>query len=263
MGQAGDLKIEKNGAVLYFKFLPWDSEFFARDSFMLLPEKSKIIPSPALATALKERLKNTFVAAKIDTANQKEVLNFLYSAGFRYIDTEVVLKYDRARRSTQKSGKQKEPASLSKVRIERLSKNQRLPYADLVSGFNFSRFHQDTQIAKEKADLVWINYLRNYRPSRVNHMFVARVNRDVAGIILANQNLSQACVVLFFVALIKEFIGRGIGTKLIQYTVSQFANQDLELLTETQINNTRAMNFYKRNNFSTVKSVRTVLHRWG
>ncbi|NQS99807.1 MAG: hypothetical protein HQ595_01885, partial [Candidatus Omnitrophica bacterium] len=182
MSHLRDIKLEKDGAVLYFNFLPWDSDFFAKDSFIFEPEKSKIIPSASLARAFKGKFKNTFVTAKIDKSNKNKVFDFFYSLGFKYIDTEAVLKYCHIQNKPAARNKE-EIKGLKGVKIEKVKKNENLPYADLVSAFNFSRFHKDAQIPKEKADLLWINYIKNFRPSVLNHIFIARVKNDVAGII--------------------------------------------------------------------------------
>jgi len=133
-----------------------------------------------------------------------------------------------------------------------------LPYEELGSVFSSTRFHTDTNITNSKADDLWINYLKNYRISEDRCMFTAEINEKIVGVILVNVNGEIAT--LFYVAVLHEFAGRGVGSELIEYVFDNF--KKFIIKTETQIQNFNALNYYINNGLSKIENTLTVLHRW-
>lgn len=251
MAYSKDIKLKSGASVYYFKFLPWDTEFFGKDSFMLDTGRSKMKPSFEIKKMIEKRLKDSFVTAKIESGEDKGVIDFLQSAGFKYVDVEVVLKY---------AGPENRPKAPAGLSIEEAKKNAGLPYADLGSSFDCTRFHCDKNIAKEKADSLWVSFIRTYAPSTSRYMFIAKLDKRVVGAILAHKEKDLKRIQLSFVAVLKEFRGRSVGAYLIQAAIDHF--KGFEIVTETQAKNIRALNFYIKNGFSMIEKTKTVMHRW-
>ena len=247
-----DIKLEADGCIFYFKYLDWDSNYFKIKSYVLDVDKSILKPSTEIMNLLNSEMQDSFITLKIDSKYNRELLNFLQTAGFRYIDTEVTLKYNKKN--------YKEIIKNSSIEIKKLCKNKGLPYKELGSVYSLTRFHWDKNISKQKADLLWINYIKNYKPSPLNHIFIARYNSEVAGSILVNESSDKKRANLFFVSVVKRFSGNKIGSQLIQYVVSYFNNP--EIITETQVKNIKALNFYIKNGFSLIEETKTIMHRW-
>lgn len=246
-----DLVIRKGKAEYYFRFLSWDTEYFGKKAYILDPVRSNMKLSPGLPALFNRALKGAFISAKIDTLCGKETVRLFQECGFKYIDTEIVLKH---------TGPSARTPSGSDIRILELRDNAGLPYKGLGSSFRFSRFHMDPNIAKNKADRLWISYIKNYRATASNHIFAAKTASGIGGVILANICDGGKKAVMSFVAVLDEYRGKGIGSRLSAYVAEKYADKDL--FTETQVSNKEAVGFYINNGFRKVESVRTILHRW-
>lgn len=257
MSYTKDVTLKAAGAEMRLKFLPWDTRFFGRPSFLLDAGRLELTASYKLAGKLKKAFKDSFITVKIDTSTGAEVLDFLYLAGFKYIGTEVTLKFQGGKCFRAVPAGRGTPH----CKIEKLGTNESLPYARLGSVFTCDRFHSDAHIAKEKADLLWIDYLRNFKPSAARSLFVARVNNEAAGVILCVRDARKKRVFLAYVAVAAKFKGAGVGTALMQHVIRHFRR--FEMVTGTQVKNVGAINFYIRNGFSVIEKTRTILHRWG
>jgi len=244
-----DIILEAGNALFFFRFLEWDSNFFGRPCYMLDNANSNLIASDKIIELFKQNFRDSFVSAKINTLVDYSIVQILQECGFRYIDTEVILKSVGALFYIQEN---------NDIKVVKQYCNAKLPHEELGSAFSFSRFHTDVNITESKADSLWVNYLKNYQPDDNHHMFVAFFRDEPAGIILANQNVKQ--VVLFFVAVLSDFQNKGVGSNLIQKVVQNF--KGFSITTGTQIKNTKALNFYIRNGFSTITLTKTILHMW-
>ncbi len=248
-----DLVIESGKIKYYFSYLDWDSKFFNKPSYVIDTAKSYFCgSSKSIVEKIQTKFKNCFVTAKIDTSFDYEVLKELQNAGFYYVGTEIKLQYQK------NIPIQKSQITKQNIEIKKIDKNQFLPYEEIGVTFQHTRFHTDLNISMEKADDLWVQYLLNYTPDKNHFMYVARINTTIAGVILANKNKNQ--ISLFYVAIRKECQGLGVGTKLICHVANQF-NQ-YEIMTETQVNNIQAMNYYIKNNFTKIISTYTILHFW-
>ena len=252
MRRSQDIRLKDGNALFYFTYLPWDTGFFEKKSYILDTEKSILNPSTRITDLLKAKLKNSFIAAKLDMPANKNIVYFLQEAGFKYIDTEVTLRYE--------GGDKKRSISKDNIRVSELIKNENLPYLELGSTFKFSRFHSDINIAKDRADQLWVSYIRNYKPAKLRRMFLAKCDGDIAGIILANQTKNGERTNLFFVSIIEKFRDIGIGSSLIQHCIKAFDGTGL--VTEVYEKNIGALNFYKKNGFTNIEKRKTILHRW-
>ncbi len=141
---------------------------------------------------------------------------------------------------------------------KKLPKNSTLSYKELGSTFSLSRFHLNAHISDKKADELWIRYLQNYQLSDDRHMFVAYIDDIDVGVVLVNVENYEAT--LFYVSVLKNFQGCGVGGALIHEILKYF--DGFEIYTETQAKNIAALNFYIKNGFYNIDKTFTVLHRW-
>ncbi len=252
MNYSKDIEIKAGNAAYYFRFLKWDTDFFGKRSYILEPEKSSLIVLPPIKEMIETTFQDCFVTLKTESTCSKELLDFFQTLGFRYIDTEVTLRYSKAL--------QDKASTDGNIKIIKLEENKDLPYQELGSVFSLTRFHYDVHIRSDKADLLWIQYIKNYKPSPASHMFVAKLNGETVGIILVDENKENKTVVLFFVSVLEKFRDKKVGSALIKHVVRYF--DGYELTTGTQIRNIKAINFYIRNGFSVLAATKTVLHRW-
>ncbi len=244
-----DIIIQTDNVLYHFCFLIWDSRFFGFPCYSLKIDRSLLTGSKKIPNQIQSTLSNAFVTAKLDTSVDHRVIKNFFDSGFQYIDTEIILSYNSCMPLK---------ASPKQVRIKKMDENIGLPYEKLGSVFSLTRFHTDPNIKAIRADALWIEYLKNYIPDDNHHMFVAYIENEAAGVILANKEVNK--VTLFFVAVRPEFSHLGIGSSLISHVVSLFNGYTVK--TETQIKNINAMNFYIRNGFSTIDATKIVMHRW-
>ena len=233
----------------HFRYLEWDSNFFNRPCYMFDVEKSNITNSDTIADQIQTRLNGAFVTVKINSSYDYNFVQNLQKCGFRYIDTEVTLEF-----------KEKPKALQYKDATEIIKPDYKvdLPYEELGSVYSLTRFHTDPHISCDKADLIWVNYLKNYVIDDYHRMYLALVHGEVAGVVLVNIENEQ--VMLFYVSVLSSFQNSGVGTKLVQKVVSNY--KDSTIRTGTQVKNVPALNFYIRNGFSKIHRTRTVMHRW-
>jgi ribosomal protein S18 acetylase RimI-like enzyme len=244
-----DIVLQDNGALYYFRFLLWDTEFFGLPSYSLDLEKSYIVATPAVTDSMDTQLSGAFVTAKVDTSKDYEIVNFLMQCGFQYIDTEVTL---------ERNVIPDESILRENIAITKLEDNKRLPYEKLGSVYSLTRFHTDPHISTKKADQLWVNYLKNYVADSGHHIFAAMVKNEVAGVVLVDVDDSTA--VLSFVSVRQRYQGQGIGSLLIQKVIDNFKGKCMTV--GTQVKNPGALNFYIQNGFSRIRYTKTILHRW-
>lgn len=247
-----DIVIEAGGGRLHFRWLEWDTAFFGRPSYILDAERSLLRAAPGLDSGLADALRGAFVTARLDSAAAPELFLLLQSCGFYYVDTSVTLRFD------EKSPAPSLPEDRD-VTVEELHGNGGLPYEALGSVFTMTRFHFDPHVGRERADRLWVEYLRNFRPSTERRLFVARCGGETAGAMALVAR--EEDLVLSFVSVLDGHRGRQVGARIVREIVSRRDGKDL--LTETQVRNVAALNFYIKNGFRQVRATRTVLHRWG
>jgi len=255
MNYSQDIKLKAGEALYCFEFLAWDTSFFRKKSYLLNAEHSVLKPSEKIRLLMKEKLKNTFVTAKIDVSTDREETHFLQAVGFRYIETQITLKYCRSCTKIHRVKDQKG------VRIFKACGKEEIPFKDFGSAFTLTRFHSDVNIPKAEADLLWVNYIKNFTVSDKKHMFIATYSGEIAGVILINESGGRQQANLFFVCVKREFRNKKIGSLLVQEVIKYFRNKVITV--GTQAKNIHALNFYIKNGFSIIEDCKVVLHRWG
>jgi GNAT superfamily N-acetyltransferase len=244
-----DIVLQDDGALYYFRYLDWDTEFFGLPSYSLDTENSTIVANPVVADSIDTQLSGAFVTAKIDTSKDYGIVDFLMQSGFQYIDTEVTLEYH---------GIPDASILRDNIAIAKFEDNKRLPYENLGAVYSLTRFHTDPHINSEKADQLWVNYLKNYIPDNQHHIFAAIVKNEVAGVILVDVDESSA--ILSFVSVRQRYQGQGIGSLLLQKVIGNFKEKCMTV--GTQVKNIGALNFYIQNGFYMIRHTKTILHRW-
>jgi len=246
-----DIVVKDGAGRLHFKWLEWDTDFFGRPSYILDLERSALVASPELERALRESLEGAFAAARFDNATAPEVLMLFQGSGFYCVDTELTLGYE----ATAAPVGPPDPS----VQVEEVRKNEGLPYDHLGKVFSLTRFHYDPHIGKERADRLWVEYIRSFRPSPQARLYVARCGGEAAGCVtVLTRGPSR---VLSFVAVLDGFRGRKVGAALLRAASADLGGAGF--LTETQARNITAINFYIRNGFRRMEKTSVVMHSWG
>ena len=252
MKSCADVRLRSGNAEYYFKFLKWDSKFFGRNCYILDAARSRLRPSLSMRKLINRRFYNCFITAKIDTACDRSLLEFLQLSGFRYIETEIILKY-------QTVSRQQRLFSPNQSIIE-VKQNMNLPYEELGSVFTMTRFHSDVHIPRDQADLLWIEYIKNHIPSSAERLFIAKKGKEVAGAVIVNINRNRRRADISFVSVREKFRHIGIGSGLISYVIQTFGHKGFYV--GTQASNIAALNFYIKNGFSIIEKSMIVFHRW-
>lgn len=253
-----DLIINSGPNRLKLRYLKWDSDFFGLDSYLLDAGDSNVSrPCDEFENIAKREMGRSFIAAKIPHA-AGDLTALLFNLGFNYINTEITLRYDGQDISN-------ESVITDTGRIS-LEKTDSLPEGvhDLGKEFAFSRFHSDKNIAKDKADLLWVSYIKNFRPSRDRHLFIAKYGAETIGSVFVCQEESNGKRIsnLFLVSLKEQYRGKEIGSAMIRYAADWCARESDIVVVETMLNNLRAVNFYLKNGFSRIIDSKLILHRW-
>jgi len=231
---------------IYLKYLKWDTNFFSKPSYILDFDKSNFIPNENFKKLLTSKFLDSFISVKLNTQFDFKYMDFLQKCGFVYIDTEVQLEHSGINISFDNT-----------IDIQDLSVNKDLPYEELGGSFSLTRFHTDINITNDKADLIWIEYLRNFKPGEDKHIYVAKIENRIIGTALITVSCNIAY--LFFIAVLKENRGLGVGQQLINRVLSDFT--EFKIQTGTQVKNINALNFYIKNGFTIINSS-SVLHRY-
>jgi len=251
MKYSNDIILKDQESLFCFEYLKWDSRFFNKKSYILNARKSILIPSEKIRSLIDDKFSDSFVTVKLNTQVDFAVVNLLQQCGFDYIDSELTLELIDDKSSIDRGRN-------DGVLIEKSTSNADIPYSSLGTAFRFTRFHTDLHIANDKADKLWINYLKNYILSDSRHMFIAKIESQVAGVALVN--VDNAVATLFFISVVDRYRGRGVGSALLNHIIDCFDQYTIR--TETQVKNLGALNFYIANGLSKIFMSSTVMHRW-
>ena len=235
-------------AFIYMQYLDWDSNFFSKKSYNLDISKSNFNPNKNFIESFENDFSDCFTSIKLDTNYDYKYVKFLQECDFKYIDTEVALKLN---------DNNMVHIGDDRFKIQKIGENFDLPYEELGSSFSLTRFHTDPNIDNSKADLLWIEYLKNFIPSKNKYIYVAKMEGECVGVILINMFNKVANI--SYIAVIEEYRSFGVGKKLIQKIISDFS--DFEIKTGTQVKNIKALNFYIQNGFA-ISNTYSIFHRW-
>lgn len=245
---------------LVFNYLKWDSAFFNIPAYQLDTEASNPIELASCYDEIREKMGESlppgFITAKIPHNWDISATSLFQDCDFKFILTEIVLKFTKSENIT--------PVK-NDIKIEVITSKNHADFSNLGKYLILSRFHQDRLIEKGKADLLWRNFLKNFKISENENAVIAAKKTDkvVGCVIIKFENINKKRYANFFIVSVDEaFHGMGIGTRLMEYCIAYCKNKSDVIIVETQFNNIPALNFYLKNGFTTIHQTRAIFHRW-
>jgi len=236
---------------LFFEYLDWDSKqldlkcglISFRDvspninQYKLADNLIKIIAENKSADLITIKLPGDFPI----------VLDCLLKNSARFIDTELIYKFDHA------SGVNNEHTVNF---FDSFDPDLFTPLADEMI---FSRFYMDKKIPRDKARKLWADSIRNHCMGRADRLAVVYLQGQPVG--MATINFGDNNVInLHIVGILKQFQGRGLGCSLIARITKEYSS-NYEIFVETQSLNRSAQRLYQRAGFF-LDSMRYILHVW-
>jgi len=236
---------------LFYKHLEWDSKqldlkcglISFRDvspninQYKLADNLIKIIAENKSADLITIKLPGDFPI----------VLDCLLKNSARFIDTELIYKFDHA------SGVNNEHTVNF---FDSFDPELFIPLADEMI---FSRFYMDKKIPRDKARKLWADSIRNHCMGRADRLAVVYLQGQPVG--MATINFGDNNVInLHIVGILKQFQGRGLGCSLIARITKEYSS-NYEIFVETQSLNRSAQRLYQRAGFF-LDSMRYILHVW-
>jgi dTDP-4-amino-4,6-dideoxy-D-galactose acyltransferase len=223
------------------KELPWDNAFFRRKIGTIKASSDDL---PGLKVALKKAKKDGFVYLTCRLAMQDTgLIRHLESNGFYLTDIGVTLATDTQRYFSEK--KQSRPAKQNAVQIATL---QDIPALQryITSLFPQSRFYNDPFFSREEADRLYRAWIENSVRGEAADIVFHITGTGFISCRKAGKHSGQ----IVLVGVRKRFRGKGYGTALITQAMEWFRRERINAVTvRTQLNNTKAMNFYLRTGF--------------
>lgn len=255
-----ELFIKDKGNVIKFKFLKWDTAFFGVKSFLLDLKGTRINKiRKGFSRAALKAIPRSFITAKVPLSYPQKFINFLFDIGFRYIDTELILGYVGKRDFPDYS------STVLSIKGITLYKAKKIPKDAFLLGreFSFTRFHLDPNIPGRKAELLWENFIRNFKLSNMQSLYCAEFKNETIGAIFVKRYLQQDKRIsnLFLVSVKNKYRNKNIGSRLIQYALKHLVGPSEKIIVETQARNLGAVNFYIKNGFLRLYEARLILHR--
>jgi len=234
------------------KFLEWDSEIF--DKKVGIIENPKSIKDISDFNIEKEGYDLIFIKKIMSEYDLKDV-TLLKNVSF--VDIEVVLKLDIQKIKFSEL-KDKNRGSIV---IESYKSFWEKEMFDFSKEVKFSRFYRDKKIGKEIAERLWKNSLYNHCNGLADVIIIAKDNDYVVGLAIIKKS-NFGSYYLYFISVREEYKGKGIGTEIIRYILMDMKEKNKRfLITETQLINREAMNFYIKNFFS-ISGYKIILHIW-
>lgn len=182
---------------------------------------------------LKQYEKPLFVFSKVGSTRTRAMF-FLERSGFYLVDANVQFKKDVL---THKETKMTCEVCFSSPEDENAVVNI------AKHNFIYSRFHLDPFIAKEDADLIKMEWVRNfYLGYRGTSMIVARNRNSIMGFLQLIQNRENLTIDL--IAVDKSFQGKGVAKSMIFFAEKNIANVK-HIYVGTQISNIPSIRLYE------------------
>lgn len=127
--------------------------------------------------------------------------------------------------------------------------------------FSASRFHNDPHISDEKADGIYINWLRNAQLKENKYFCICKINGEFAGLILFRKETpNTALIELIFTS--SNFRASGVGS-FMMHSLFEFCTENgiTKILVGTQERNETALKFYRKHGFKDIQ-VTHIFHIW-
>ncbi|MEA3192947.1 MAG: hypothetical protein QOD26_1280 [Betaproteobacteria bacterium] len=186
-----------------------------------------------------------FFFTKVPVSEVTRLERFV-AAGFRIVDTHVVLECAAASR--------REPKDVRKA----IAADREPVLAIAERAFVWSRFHRDPRFPRELADRVKRAWAENCLAGKRGEEVLVVVENGMPAGFLAVLKAGNAAVI-DLVAVHPERQGRKLGETLTQAFAARWAQRAEKLRVGTQLANTAAMRLYERMGFR-VAEAKYVLH---
>lgn len=224
--------MDKRSGISFFN-LEWDTAFFGVTSAKV------ILHSPLTEKEWSQILKKieefqyvSIVNENSSTANAKLISKYTNSF---LIDTNIqfIKKIEG------------EPALPSNITLHQaLGKNEQILK---LANFNFSKFIEDTELAKRRGNEVYYHWINNSFNKKDKFFAISKSedSEDINGFAL--YSFTEKACMIELIAVSPNIIGSGVGSKLfkaIEYAT--FKNHMNKIKVGTQILNLNAINFYHR-----------------
>ena len=226
------------------KFDKFASRIFQREVIVLAIKEHGDALARELPAILAEYRKRTpvLICAKVPTEKINTV-TLLEAAGFRVIDTNIVLK------KPVEKGKALNGNCEIRFATEHDAGGVR---AIAGSEFQYSRFHLDPGVSDKLADQFKEEWAGNFfSGQRGDRMVVAEINDQLAGFLQLLHDGNKLIIDLMAVA--SAFRRQSVGADMIIYAEDQ-AKQFDSVQVGTQVGNVPALRFYEKLGFRTVGS---------
>lgn len=236
---------------LFFEYLDWDSkQLDLKCGLISFRDVSLNINQYKLADNLikiiAENKDADFITVKLP-GDFPIVLDCLLKNSARFIDTELIYKFDHA------SGVNNEHTVNF---FDSFDPKLFIPLADEMI---FSRFYMDKKIPRDKARKLWSDSIRNHCMGRADRLAIVYDKGEPVGMATINYGDNNV-INLHIVGILKQFQGRGLGYSLMSRIAKEYGGK-YEIFVETQSLNRGAQRLYQRTGFF-LDSMRYILHIW-
>lgn len=232
-----------------YTYLNWDSDFFGVSSGRIV---------------LKE---------EISSSNQKLIQEKLLENQFTVIYNENNLAANNIWLGEETSASLtdinvqflKTSKEFSQESVEHVIISNALPTTDDIleiasQSFNYSRFFNDPYLNKDKASLVYWNWVKSSFGKEEKYFAQFIHDSECHGFILFSKQ--EKTIIIELIAVKKSTLQKGIGTKLLQNLEAYASKSGVERIkVGTQINNVGAIRFYTNNGYI-FQSATSVYHHW-
>jgi len=217
--------------------LEWDSKFFGRKIGRL----TKALPENVLVKRIRKAQKDnySYLTFRFNLGKMSEI-QILENHGFYLTDIGIV--WERKIHHSPIHPFTSTSRGHSPSMIREATINDAPALKTMAKGlFTCSRFYNDPFFSKMQADKVYQAWVENSLKDRAVKVFVAGESGFITCKILSK---TQGSIPLVGVA--KKARGRGIGTNLTYKALKWFGENKIKtIMVRTQLNNIKAMDFYK------------------
>lgn len=184
----------------------------------------------------------TFIYTKVPT-DDVMAGQLLEDVGFRLVETNVVFEKGKSDRPVHHG---------AKVRVADPADEEGC--AKIAGSFLWSRFHMDPLFSKEQADLIKVQWVRNFfRGSRGTHMLIAIDETSaITGFLQLIRVKNELIIDLIGVA--EHARRQGVARSLIEAADGVLLGPDEKYLVGTQVANTASVRLYESLGFRLARS---------
>jgi len=220
--------------------IPWDIETFGFGvaDYEIDDSNASLQYSPRIKEYIKSWAKAhqiELVGARVPAPNIRK-LYFFQSLGFNYIDTTLLLRYDRVQSATYRP---------LKIALTPATEDELEPVVQICGkAFQNGRYHADARIPRHLANRRYQDWARRtFEPENPQILLVARTNGDVCAFSIVQVNGERGHLHLNAVA--PQWQGKQVGVGLIASTLRYFQQQGVSyVVAKISAANTPAMNLH-------------------